>query len=143
MSVRSDFSPKSKYYLPKHRFLELYHYCLQYKDWKAALRSLDGMRGMNYDFVQSRGSGYNDPVFYLALKRLDLEKKIQGVEETALDTDEDIARFILSGVTDENATFDNLSLLHDLPYSRNTYYDRRRKFYSLLDQRLTASALYS
>ena len=32
--IRPEISEKSKYYIDKHRYYELKHFCLQYKEWK-------------------------------------------------------------------------------------------------------------
>ena len=32
--IRSELSKKNKYYISKHRYLELKHFCLQYYEWK-------------------------------------------------------------------------------------------------------------
>lgn len=32
--LRSELSPKNKYYIAKHRYYELKHFCLQYPEWK-------------------------------------------------------------------------------------------------------------
>ncbi len=32
--LRSELSPKNKYYIDKHRYYELKHFCLQYPEWK-------------------------------------------------------------------------------------------------------------
>ncbi len=43
--IRSEISKKKMYWLPKHRQLELVHFCLQYPDWKMRLAILDGIQG--------------------------------------------------------------------------------------------------
>ena len=31
---RAEVSKKNKYYISKHRYYELKHFCLQYKEWE-------------------------------------------------------------------------------------------------------------
>lgn len=38
--IRSEISKKNPYYINKHRYYELKHYCLQYYIWKEAADSL-------------------------------------------------------------------------------------------------------
>ena len=39
---RAQLSTKNPCSIPKHRYYELKHFCLQYPDWKKALVLLDG-----------------------------------------------------------------------------------------------------
>lgn len=39
---RAQLSVKNPCHIPKHRYYELKHFCLQYPDWKKALVLLDG-----------------------------------------------------------------------------------------------------
>ena len=39
---RAQLSAKNPCHIPKHRYYELKHFCLQYPDWKKALVLLDG-----------------------------------------------------------------------------------------------------
>ena len=39
--LRSELSSKNKYYIDKHRYYELKHFCLQYPEWKRAYAYLD------------------------------------------------------------------------------------------------------
>ena len=57
--IRPVLSEKNKYYIDKHRYYELKHFCLQYDDWKKAYSILDG-----YDSYQVglgvKSSGVSD-----------------------------------------------------------------------------------
>ena len=49
--VRSEISKKNPYWIPKHRYFELKHFCLQYPDWKieyAALLGVDSLSSLNF-----------------------------------------------------------------------------------------------
>ena len=37
--IRAKISEKNKYYIDKHRYYELKHFCLQYNEWKKAYAS--------------------------------------------------------------------------------------------------------
>ena len=55
--ARSEISKKNPYWIPKHRYFELKHFCLQYPDWKneyAALLGVDSLSSLNF----SKSSGY-------------------------------------------------------------------------------------
>lgn len=39
-----ELSEKNPYYISKHRYYELKHFCLQYPEWKDALVMLDAWK---------------------------------------------------------------------------------------------------
>lgn len=40
---KPELSQKNPYWIEKHRYYELKHFCLQYPIWKKAYNSLDGV----------------------------------------------------------------------------------------------------
>lgn len=41
-TLRAELSEKNPYWMEKHRYYELKHFCLQYPIWKKAYAALDG-----------------------------------------------------------------------------------------------------
>lgn len=41
--IRSELSRKNPYWIEKHRYYELKHFCLQYPIWKQSYSSLGGL----------------------------------------------------------------------------------------------------
>jgi hypothetical protein len=130
-------STKNPYYLTKHRFYEVYHYAMQYQEWKDEYRTTEQtMRGIAYDGVKVKSSGSGDTLERVAIRLTELSEKIEMLEAVAKETDKDLSEYILRGVTDEQVTYNYLSMVLHIPCSRNTYYSLRRKFYWLLSERL-------
>lgn len=130
-------STKNPYYLTKHRFYEVYHYAMQYQEWKDEYRTTEQtMRGIAYDGVKVKSSGSGDTLERVAIRLTELSEKIEMLEAVARETDKDLSEYILRGVTDEQVTYNYLSMVLHIPCSRNTYYSLRRKFYWLLSKRL-------
>lgn len=130
-------STKNPYYLTKHRFYEVYHYAMQYQEWKDEYRTTEQtMRGIAYDGVKVKSSGSGDALERVAIRLTELSEKIEMLEEVARETDKDLSEYILRGATDEQVTYNYLSMVLHIPCSRNTYYSLRRKFYWLLSKRL-------
>jgi hypothetical protein len=130
-------STKNPYYLTKHRFYEVYHYAMQYQEWKDEYRTTEQtMRGIAYDGVKVKLSGSGDALERVAIRLTELSEKIEMLEAVARETDKDLSEYILRGVTDEQVTYNYLSMVLHIPCSRNTYYSLRRKFYWLLSERL-------
>ena len=130
-------STKNPYYLTKHRFYEVYHYAMQYQEWKDEYRTTEQtMRGIAYDGVKVKSSGSGDALERVAIRLTELSEKIEMLEAVAKETDKDLSEYILRGVTDEQVTYNYLSMVLHIPCSRNTYYSLRRKVYWLLSERL-------
>lgn len=130
-------STKNPYYLTKHRFYEVYHYAMQYQEWKDEYRTAEQtMRGIAYDGVKVKSSGSGDALERVAIRLTELSEKIEMLEAVARETDKDLSEYILRGATDEQVTYNYLSMVLHIPCSRNTYYSLRRKFYWLLSKRL-------
>ena len=48
--IRPEISKKNLYWIPKHRYYELKHFCLQYPEWKKNYRRRARMeRGQRHD----------------------------------------------------------------------------------------------
>ena len=126
-----------KYWLPKQRFLTVYHYCLQYPEWEDeynALRSAIGVSGVNYDGMP-HGSGTGDPVSLDAIRLADLDARMKQIRDTIMEVAPEIASWLLKGVTEDRPFW----YLHDvmrMPCEKDMYYDRRRKFYYLMAKRI-------
>lgn len=130
--LKAEVSEKSQWHLSKHRYLELTHYCLQYKDWKKELNELDGFRS-----TESIGRGdanWSDSTGTLAARRAELSKRIEQVEVAARQADTALAIYILLSVTEE-LTFPQMQARFTVPCGKDMFYDRRRKFFWLLDKK--------
>ena len=81
------------------------------------------------------GTEKSDGTAHLAMKRAELEIKCQLIERTAMEADSEIYPYILKAVTNEHVGYNYLQTIMDSPCSRNTFYDRRRKFYYLMSMK--------
>lgn len=124
-----------KYGISRNRFKELYYWCLQYNEWREELKySTDTVRAIEItDMPVAHESG--DPTQKLAIRRAQLEKNCRMIEQAAIEADPDIYSYILKAVTNEYVTYRHLRLIEEMPCGKKTYYDRRRRFYWLLDQK--------
>ena len=131
--IRSTISEKNKYYVEKHRYYELKHFCLQYGTWKKAYASLDAMRRNHSDLASYiKTNIHSDTTLTIVEALLEYRNKIEMVERAALKTDSELHTYILKAVTEE-LSYPYLKLHYDIPCSRDTYYDRYRKFFYILN----------
>lgn len=127
---------EDKYNISKHRFKELYYFCLQYDEWKDELKyKTDNLKSQELSSTPISHSN-SSTVENLAIRRQQLESKCKLIEQTAMETDTELYQYIIKAVTNEYVTYKYLQTIMNIPCSRNTYYDRRRKFYYLLSKKI-------
>lgn len=131
--IRPEVSKKNQYWIERHRYYELKHFCLQYPLWKKAYAAIDGLGGSAWMREAVRSSGVSDPTAKAADLLIFYSDKIRLVEEAAEKTDPELARYILKGVTEEMA-YDYLRLQFGIPCCKDIYYDVYRRFFWLLDK---------
>ncbi|MBS6765942.1 MAG: hypothetical protein KH304_20525 [Clostridium sp.] len=127
---------EKKYDISKHRFLELYHFCMQYNEWQDELKyKRDTVRSIEItDMPMSHGNG--DATATLATRRAELSRKCELIEQTAIEADPDIYQYIIKGVTTDYASYRYLREVAGMPCGKKMYYDRRRKFFYLLSKKV-------
>jgi len=131
--IRAKISKKNRWYISKERYLELYYFCLQYKEWKQTYTELEekGIGGTSFFSVNNKVS-VHDPTGDIATEKVMLEEKMRLVESVAYGTDEILGPYIFKAVT-EGLAFTKLKTMYEIPCERDMYYDRYRKFFWLLN----------
>ena len=136
----SEFKPElskdSPYYIGRHRYYELKHFCLQYPNWQKQLKMLEPP--LTPEFVErfQKASALPNPTERIAIMRAAISGCSKLVEDAAKEADPELAKWILAGVT-EGRNYENLQTTMDIPCSRDTYYDRYRKFFWILSKNRT------
>lgn len=126
--IRSEISIKSPFYISKHRYLELKHFCLQYPEWKRKLADLSWFPQQG----DGRSTDVAMPVERMAERRDKYLKYMEMVEQSCVAADPDIYEWLLKSVTD-GVSYSNLRAA-GLPCSKDYYYERYRKFFWHLDK---------
>lgn len=133
---RDEMSKKSPYWLPRAKLRAARFYCFQYSEWKREYRMLLGVRGASPLTGMPGGNDLSDPTERNAVKRAELSRKIELVENTAREACSDIAEWLIMGVTNENATYEYLRVSKGIPCGKNQYYEARKRFYYLISERI-------
>ena len=127
---------EKKYNISKHRFRELYYFCLQYQEWLDELKyKTDDVSSVGITNMPT-SHNTNSSVERLALRRAQLEEKCKILEQTAIETDETLYQYIIKAVTNEGVSYNYLKMVMNIPCCKNVWYDRRRKFYYLLSEKI-------
>ena len=131
--IRPELSDKNKYWIDRHRYYELKHFCMQYDIWKQAYNSLDSLVKMNYERVPVKSSNIADPVERSATARSYYFEKIAMIEKAANETDSFFAEYILKAVT-EGLSYEKLLAQTGIPCCKDKYYDLYRRFFWILNR---------
>ena len=129
--LKPELSKKSKYWIPKHRYYELKHYCLQYPHWKELYGRLEFKIAERQEIHASTPA---NPTEKIAVLRADLKRAMELVEKCAKEAFPELYFNLLLAVT-TGKTFEQLQASVQIPCSREMYYDRYRKFFYILSQR--------
>ena len=132
-NIRPKLSAKNKYWIEKHRYYELKHFCLQYLMWKRTYAAIDELSIQTSRLEQSiSSSSPSDLTAKYAIRKAYYSEKIELIEQIARATDEDLYDYILKAVT-EGLSYTYLKTKLEIPCGRDMYYDRYRKFFWLLN----------
>ena len=132
-TVRNQLSPKNRWFIGKHRYLELKHFCLQYPEWKEEYSRLQLTLSSRPMEIHRDERQFVDPTAELAIRRSKLLTQMRMIEQAALAADGDLAHYILLAVTN-GVSWEFLKTRQDIPCCRETYYDRYRKFFWCLNK---------
>lgn len=131
--IRPEISKRNPYYISKHRYYELKHFCLQYKEWYSKAKDLE-IRGVSYSpYAFSRLSDISDPTARQALLRSIYTERMDLVENCAGKTDDILWPYLKIAVT-EGCSYDKLNARYSVPCSKREFYELYRRFFYILDQ---------
>lgn len=132
--IRAKISEKNKYYIDKHRYYELKHFCLQYNEWKKAYSNCN--ESIIYAAGLEKVISTNIPsdlTAKYAIRKVYYGDRIKLIEKVAKEADDFLYPYILKAVT-EGLSYTYLKSKMDIPCGRDMYYDRYRKFFWLLSE---------
>ena len=136
-NTRPELSDKNKWWISKHRYYELRHFCLQYPDWQASMHEIDGLPssspGRNEHVNEGRTG---DPTSVYAEAREFLSHKIEMINRAAYEASgHQFWHIILVDAVTTGAIYDILEAQKGImPVSRNEWYDVYRRFFWFLDK---------
>ncbi len=129
-TIRAEVSKKNKYWISKHRYYELKHFCQQYSEWQERLSTINvsqqasTFEGKSYD--------HGDPTVKPFLTK---EWRYSNmVKEAAKEASDDLWMYIVAAVIN-GLSYDKLSAYIEIPCCRDTFYEYYRKFFYILDKK--------
>ena len=136
-TVKPELSNKNKFWIPKHRYYELKHYCLQYPQWKKLYSQIEFKMAADPERMGIRGSEPANPTERYAIIRAECKRAMEMVEnctDEACKQEPIIAGYLLRGVT-IGRSYTYLREIDLIPCSKEMYYHYYRKFFYILSQR--------
>lgn len=131
-TTRPEVSARNKYWIDRHRYYELKHFCLQYPTWKKTRLELEGFSKMPINGIPiSKTNVISSPTEKCTEARLFYSDRIEMIEKIARKTDESLYNYILQAVT-EGISYDSLRARFNIPCCKEIYYNLYRRFFWLL-----------
>lgn len=128
--------PGSKYYLPKYKYKTVVNFCLQYHELKDELKAIDGWHSGSNDGMP-HGTGTSDPVANDAIRRAEIQKKIDIIEESVRECVTGIMQeYVLKSITTEYVGYQYLDSMFNIPCGKNQFSDLRRKVYYTISKKI-------
>lgn len=136
-NIRNKVSESNPFYLSKHEYLMVRHFALQYSDWKKLKREIENRVGYGFKM-----GGFHDGNIFRPVEKAqeDAEKysfRMNLIEQAAKIAGEDIWEIVLLGVTTE-CNYEYLRLVKNIPCCKDVYYRMYRKFYWVLNQKISS-----
>ena len=126
----------SKYWVEPEIFDNVVTFCRCYPIWLKELQTLpDPSRAIRYDGDKVQSTGGYDSTAELAMRRLEVERKVNLIITTAQAASPDLWEWIIKWVTTKDYTVQDL-INQGMPAGKNYFNTAKAKFYYLISKRI-------
>ncbi len=133
-TIRAELSKKNKYWIERHRYYELKHFCLQYPIWKKAYTAMNSIPCSWPKTVSiHKTNNVSNPTLRCAEVLMYYSDRMDMVERIAKETAPELANYILKAVT-EGISYTHLKTRLNIPCCKDVYYNLYRRFFWLLNK---------
>ena len=134
--TRPELSKKNPYWIERHRYYELKHFCLQYPIWEKAYKSLDALSKRPQDLLIFEKEGVSDPTGNCAVAMAEYSEKMDLVKEAAIRTSQGPASDMIFRAVTQGLSYDVMVARdgEDHGVSRDWFYKLYRRFFYILNQ---------
>lgn len=132
--IRPEVSYKNQYWVSRHRYYELKHFCLQYPEWKKAYNSITGFSSKaSIEGEPVDGGPVSDPTGVYAEARLYYLERMKLVEDAAEEACKALRDHIMQCVT-EGVSYECIRARESVPCGKDAFYTAYRRFFWILDK---------
>lgn len=129
MIMKTTVSKKNKYWISRHRYLELVHFCAQYNEWIKIRDDLEGLqKAVVATYSVPNKSDVSDPTAVTAEKIMFYNDRIEMIHKAAYETDPIMAKYIIESVVN-GYSYDKMRACSNLPCCRSVFYELYRQFF--------------
>ena len=114
------------YNISPNRYRELKYFCKQYREKQLQLRSITELSSPGFD-SNGGGNKISDRTGNTALRRLQLEKELEIIEQSAMEAGNEFYPYILNNVVN-GVRYEHL----EVPMSRRAFFRMKLKFFGIL-----------
>ncbi|WMI82023.1 hypothetical protein [Anaerotignum sp. MB30-C6] len=114
------------YDISENRYRELKYFCKQYREKQSLLGAVTELSSPRFECTGT-GNKIVDRTADTALKRVQLQRDIEMIEQAAMEADKEIKQYIISNVVDGIA-YEYLQV----PTGRRKFYESRKIFFTIL-----------
>lgn len=133
-TIRSAVSKNNPFYISKHRYYELKHFCLQYPEWKQEYARILSEMPPKQDICNTeRDTAWSNRTANLAVKLASIKHDMDLVSQTVDEAGDGISTYLFKCVT-EGIGYSKLYAA-GVPCGKEYFYDRYRAFFWLLDKK--------
>lgn len=130
--IRPEVSKNNEFYISRHRYYELKHFCMQYKEFKKIYNDLCSRVSSGIINIEKHDGAYPaDQSMYVRERYLD---NMILIETCCKLTDNVLWPYILKGVT-EGLPYSYLRINQNIPCCKDNYYKLYRKFFYILSNK--------
>lgn len=129
-TIRPEVSKSNPYWIERHRYYELKHFCLQYHTWKNFVNSIDGFAKRPDLCIFT--SDISDPTAAAAITQEHYLERMEMVQNCAFEADPVLGEYVFKAVI-AGLSYDHLNARFDIPCCKDAYYDLYRRFFWLLN----------
>jgi len=129
--MKNETNKKNPYWISKHRYLELKHWCMQYSDWEEECQS--------YTYLTSKipegekSSEVSDSTYQMTIRIGKLKRKMYLIADICKQVAPNYAITLMVAITN-NFSYDDVVVYNPSLPSRSDWYKTRRKFFYILSQ---------
>ncbi len=115
-----------KHNISANHYRELKYFCKQYREKQSQLHSITELSSPSFDSAGG-GNKLSDRTGDTALRRVQLERDLEIIEQSAMEAGGEFYSYILSNVVD-GIRYEHL----DVPMSRRAFFRIKLKFFGIL-----------
>lgn len=131
--IRTSIATTNPWYIPKHRYLELKHFCFQYPEWRKERLEIESRISGGFAGERIICAERSSPVERHQEQASQYEIKMHLVEKAAMEAGDDLWPWLLKGVTKE-CGYEYLHMTEGIPCCKDVYYRMYRKFFWILSR---------